>query len=252
MNTANTNSGISTLAILKKITLVDDQDSLLLDIINQSKKNSEMLSIGFINQHAFNLMYQSADVHDNFMGLDFLLRDGIGIKLALNLFNFNPKLNLNGTDLIPALVSKTQSSETDYYVFGTESPWLEKGCVNLIPNGNYKALDGFKEFDDYLNFLKKNLNSQKFNVIILAMGMPKQEALVTLIKQNISMPGLIICGGAIIDFQASRFKRAPRWIRQLSLEWLYRFIKEPKRLFKRYLIGIPVFFTYIVLNKIRN
>jgi len=85
--------------------------------------------------------------------------------------------------------------------------------------------------------------------VILAMGMPKQEILAEFIKKEISASGLIISGGAIIDFYAQRQPRAPKLVRELSLEWFYRLLKEPKRLFKRYVFGIPKFFYYLLVGK---
>ena len=109
-------------------------------------------------------------------------------------------------------------------------------------------MDGFHDLDFYIDFLKQHSQPQGYSVIVLAMGMPKQEILAQMIKINLKTNGLVICGGAIIDFQAERFSRAPQWIRDLSLEWLYRLLKEPKRLFKRYIIGIPVFFFQLLKN----
>ena len=72
------------------------------------------------------------------------------------------------------------------------------------------------------------------------MGMPKQEKIAALIRDT-RMTTLVVCGGAIIDFMGNKIKRAPRWVRQLGFEWLYRLMLEPKRLYKRYVLGNPVF-----------
>jgi len=107
---------------------------------------------------------------------------------------------------------------------------------------NVVTLDGFKAEADYLACLEKRKLAGAFHLIILAMGMPKQELLANRIRTDFNQAGLVLCGGAIIDFQAGRVKRAPSWIRKLSLEWAYRLLLEPRRLFKRYVIGIPLFF----------
>lgn len=59
---------------------------------------------------------------------------------------------------------------------------------------------------------------------------------------------LLICGGAILDFTAARFPRAPLFFRRFGLEWAFRMLIEPKRLFKRYAVGIPMFFYYLLRN----
>jgi exopolysaccharide biosynthesis WecB/TagA/CpsF family protein len=73
------------------------------------------------------------------------------------------------------------------------------------------------------------------------MGMPKQELLSVLIKENLDFPCLVINGGAIIDYYGNKVTRAPKWMRVNGLEWLYRFGLEPRRMFKRYMIGNILF-----------
>jgi exopolysaccharide biosynthesis WecB/TagA/CpsF family protein len=73
------------------------------------------------------------------------------------------------------------------------------------------------------------------------MGMPKQELLSATIARELPGPMLIVNGGAILDFLAHRVPRAPRVMRNLGLEWLFRLLIEPTRLWRRYLIGNLVF-----------
>jgi exopolysaccharide biosynthesis WecB/TagA/CpsF family protein len=73
------------------------------------------------------------------------------------------------------------------------------------------------------------------------MGMPKQERVARAIRSAADVHSLIICGGAIIDFIAGRFPRAPKWMRRHGIEWMYRLAHEPRRLLARYLIGNPLF-----------
>ncbi len=71
--------------------------------------------------------------------------------------------------------------------------------------------------------------------------MPKQEKLAIYLKNNLNYSCVIINGGAIIDFWGKKIKRAPLWIRNFKIEWIYRLILEPKRLGHRYIIGNFVF-----------
>jgi len=233
--------------LMNKLILVNNEGIILNDYIIRNVGSNEWITLGFLNQYGFNLACKSTEDLKSFCGLDVILRDGIGIKLALKFLGIEAGTNLNGTDLIPKIVNATKSNNPNYIVLGTESPWLEKGSKKLFGNDDFKVLDGFKEYEEYLVFLKETVDSTKYNVVILAMGMPKQEVLAERIKREIKANGVVVCGGAIIDFQAGRFKRAPVWMRKLSLEWLYRLLKEPKRLFNRYVIGIPVFFYNLLL-----
>lgn len=234
--------------ILHKLSIFNNSETLLDELVTRSKHNDSFTTVGFLNQHGFNLMLEAPLTFTSFHNLDYLLRDGIGISLALKYFSMPQGANLNGTDLIPQLVESFDKDNTDYFVLGTESPWLEKGSQNLIGENIKGLMDGFQATESYIDFLKECIQPGRFNVIILAMGMPKQEAIASRIKEEVDGAGIVICGGAIIDFQAGRFKRAPDWVKRCSLEWLYRLLKEPKRLFKRYVIGIPVFMFRIVFR----
>jgi exopolysaccharide biosynthesis WecB/TagA/CpsF family protein len=78
------------------------------------------------------------------------------------------------------------------------------------------------------------------------MGMPRQEQLAQQLRSTASNSPLIICGGAILDFLGGKVGRAPRWMQAIGVEWLYRLYREPKRLFKRYVLGNPVFMLRLI------
>jgi exopolysaccharide biosynthesis WecB/TagA/CpsF family protein len=73
------------------------------------------------------------------------------------------------------------------------------------------------------------------------MGMPRQEEMACVLRAALTHPCLIVCGGAIIDFLGGRAPRAPVWMRRFGLEWVYRLMQEPGRLFRRYVLGNPLF-----------
>ena len=94
-------------------------------------------------------------------------------------------------------------------------------------------MDGFREDSEYL----KAVRDRRPFLIILGMGMPKQERVASLLARNLDYPCVIICGGAILDFMAGKVSRAPLIFRRTGMEWLYRLGCEPRRLFVRYAIG---------------
>ena len=73
------------------------------------------------------------------------------------------------------------------------------------------------------------------------MGMPKQETIAKFIKEQSGLNCVLVCGGAIFDFLGQKVVRAPLWMQRIGIEWVFRLVQEPKRLFKRYVIGNAVF-----------
>ncbi|WP_202942556.1 WecB/TagA/CpsF family glycosyltransferase [Alteromonas macleodii] len=133
-------------------------------------------------------------------------------------------------------------------IYGTEAPWLQNTVTHFQAKGIHVIdfANGFLEQEEYL----KRIDEFSPDVVLLGMGMPKQEVLAEKIKTHCKNSNMIIiCGGAIIDFLGGRFPRAPLFIRKAKLEWLFRLSKEPKRLFRRYVVGNVEFLWKVVLIK---
>jgi exopolysaccharide biosynthesis WecB/TagA/CpsF family protein len=238
-------SKITSLDLIAKIHPVTDQAQLINSLLNEDST----VTVGFINQHGFNLCSDN-QVLDSFSDLDVLLRDGIGMKIAMKLFHRSPGENMNGTDLIPQIIHEAKQQPLNVMAFGTEEPWLSDGVnrLGISPQCTAKC-HGFEDLSHYIAQFEQHHSKEKLNVVILAMGMPKQERLASEIKALGFKSTVVICGGAILDFQANKVKRAPAIFRQTGLEWAYRLLSEPKRMFGRYVIGIPVFLSQILVRR---
>lgn len=235
--------------LVEKMRLIDDQqiEALLAELSAVSSPTT----LGFLNQHGYNIAQRQPEVHRLFLGLDYLLRDGTGMKLACWLNGAEPKANLNGSDLIPRIAQtliESQGERLELFAMGTAEPWLSKGADALFHGQPCKVIDGFQPVEQYVEFLRSHRTPGKIAVVLLAMGMPKQERVAAALQRAIDGPALLICGGAILDFGAGRFPRAPRWIRVAGMEWLYRLAREPYRLFGRYVVGIPLFLFHAARN----
>ena len=244
-NTSVADPIISTLNLLP--------ESQVSDFIQAICATNNPVSLGFVNQHAYNLMERDKQVFNAFSQLTYRLRDGGGIKIACKLNQCDSGANLNGTDLIPMLCDQylAKHPDADVFVLGTQEPWLSEGAKTLLKGKLSYRLDGFADEQAYVDLVMNNSTIDQPRLIILAMGMPKQEHIAQKLMQKLTGPTLIVCGGAIIDFSAGRVSRAPQLFRRLGLEWLYRLMLEPKRLFGRYILGIPLFFYFILKNRFK-
>lgn len=227
--------------ILARLRLVTDaagEDALLRELATpQAAQQPRVLA--FVNAHAMNLAARCPGFAQQLAQADVLLRDGSGLATLLRWRGQVPGRNLNGTDLIPRLLR--QCDGQTLAVLGTREPYLARGVAaigaQLMPRSRVQALDGFQDSAQYLALLR----AQRPRVVLLAMGMPRQEALAQELRQALDFECLLICGGAIVDFLAGRVRRAPAWLRRLGLEWLWRLGQEPRRLFMRYVVGNPLF-----------
>jgi exopolysaccharide biosynthesis WecB/TagA/CpsF family protein len=201
----------------------------------------EPVVVGFINAHAMNSAAVSQPFYNALSSADILLRDGIGMKILLRLLNQPPGLNLNGTDLIPKILVRYPGR--NIALFGTQDPYLAQAREvierRVAPASHCVTAHGFQEAQEYLKLAARH----KPALIVLGMGMPKQEEVAVLLRSALGYPCVIVCGGAILDFLGNKTTRAPGWMRKTGLEWAYRLALEPKRLFKRYVMGNPLFLS---------
>ncbi|WP_210260882.1 WecB/TagA/CpsF family glycosyltransferase [Enterovirga aerilata] len=224
------------LDLFDKLSVVETErelDSLVSDLLD--RKRAVVLS--FLNQHAFNLAMRDAPFRRALLESDILLRDGVGIEVALKLLGRPAGLNSNGTDLIPLILEKARGRRVA--IFGTREPWLGAAADRIGRLGAeiVSCRDGFQPEASYLD----QVRATRPSIVLLAMGMPRQESLAALIRSEAEEPCLIINGGAILDFMANRFRRAPTWMQAARIEWIFRMAQEPERLMRRYLSGGPPF-----------
>jgi exopolysaccharide biosynthesis WecB/TagA/CpsF family protein len=195
--------------------------------------------ISFLNAHAANLAWRDKSFSKDLLGSDVLVRDGIGLRILLLMLGRKPGLNLNGTDLIPEILEALPRTKS-LAVYGTKEPFLSS-VVTKIRDMDFRIADtnhGFHGDDHYVGRMLKTSP----DVILLAMGMPKQERIAAALKGAAGDRSLLIInGGAIVDFLGGRFTRAPVFLQKIGMEWLYRLIKEPGRLWQRYIIGNTIF-----------
>lgn len=204
--------------------------------------------VSFLNAHAVNTAVRNMAFYRCLMESDYLLRDGIGVKLALNLFGLGETENLNGTDLISSLIPHYHGRRLA--IFGASNETIQ-ACRRRLEAENISNIvsmeHGFHSDEVYLQICAE----LKPEIVILCMGMPRQELLAAEIKAR-GLVSLVICGGGWADFYSGVKIRAPEWVRKLSLEWLHRLVKEPKRLGKRYTIDVAGYFVTIGLAKLKS
>jgi exopolysaccharide biosynthesis WecB/TagA/CpsF family protein len=222
---------------IERVQTMTDEQQLLRRLSHPDRP----FVLAFANAHAMNSLAASAPFFDALCSADMVLRDGSGMATLFKLLRMPPGLNLNGTDLIPQLIR--QFDGRCIALFGTQDPYLQRGLQvvtrELAPRSSYVSAHGFLEVAAYTALAAKNQPA----LIVLGMGMPRQEEVAASLRSALACPCLIVCGGAIIDFLGNKTPRAPLWIRKTGLEWVFRLALEPRRLFRRYVIGNPLFLT---------
>ncbi len=203
--------------------------------------------VAFANAHALNTAASNPAFREVLQG-SITLNDGIGVNVAsLLLFRRRFPENLNGTDFIPKYLRDTKNSYR-IFLFGSKLAIVEKAAETLVKIAPQHSVAGYR--DGYFHVsethkIVEEIRNSKADILLVAMGNPAQELW---LKNNLAATGcrLGFGVGALFDFLSEEVPRAPLWVRSVSLEWLYRLMLEPRRLWRRYGLGMSMFFVRII------
>jgi len=197
----------------------------------------------FVNAHNFNLATDNPEYMRVLKQADFVLPDGIGVKFALRMAGGCLRKNLNGTDLFPPLMAAIGQEGWGMYLLGAEPAVLEHACENIrrmYPQVRIAGCHNGYFTPEEEPVIVEEINRSGAQVLVLGMGTPRQELWVARNLTRLRLP-LAMSMGGVLDFLGGKNKRAPLWMRQCGLEWFYRMIQEPRRLWRRYIIGNNIF-----------
>ena len=216
--------------------------------IDDLVKSKTSHHVAFINAHCLNIAYKDRAYKQVLRECSAVFADGIGAKIGAAMMGFKVEENVNGTDMFPLLAQMPFR----IYLFGG-SPEVAKTALEKSRAIGGKAefigcADGFFKGKSEAELFAE-LDELKPDIVLVAMGVPKQEMW---ISQNLSrLPGCVAIGvGGLLDFVSERIPRAPLWMRKLNIEWCFRLYCEPVRLFKRYIIGNPLFIMRVCQSKL--
>lgn len=234
------------------INILDSSEAL--DICTRYLKEDKFNSIFFLNAHCYNISRENIRYKEVLNKCTLLLNDGIGVKLGLRLLGIKQKENMNGTDFIPKVVELGTRLNKNIYLLGGKgdtAKFAGEKLKRMYPSCNIVGWNSGYFGNEINNYIINDILEKKTDILIVGMGVPMQEIWINDNELNLKGVKLCIAGGAILDFLAENVTRAPKTIRRLNLEWAYRLMLEPRRLWKRYILGNFKYIFYIIFGKIK-
>lgn len=173
---------------------------------------------------------------------DLILTDGMPL-IWISKLKKNPiKEKVSGSDLFPEVCKLAADKEYKVFLLGAAEGVAAKASKNLKAKynglnvvGTYSPSYGFEKKEDEIQQIIQMINEVEPDILAVGLGAPKQEKFLYNYRNQLNVP-VALAIGASIDFEAGNIDRAPQWMQKIGLEWFYRLCKEPKRMFKRYLI----------------
>jgi N-acetylglucosaminyldiphosphoundecaprenol N-acetyl-beta-D-mannosaminyltransferase len=205
----------------------------------------------FVNADCVNITFRDVEYKMLLRSADLVLADGIGVRLAGRILNQNIRENVNGTDLFPNLCSSLEKSGLSLYLLGGKpgvaadvADWIKKQYPNLKLAGFRHGFFTAGEEPDVIAAVRESNAA----ILMVAFGAPKQDKWIANHLRDLG-PRMCVGVGGLFDFYSGRIPRAPTWMRELGLEWLYRFIQEPRRMWRRYFVGNAIFLFRVIRQR---
>ena len=221
-------------------------------------RNGKKSIVANVNVYALNLAYQQEWLKRFFNRSDYVFCDGHGVMLGARILGQRIPEKITYAHWFPLFCGFCEKEGLSLYFLGGRFGVAEKARENLIKQ--YPALQvvGIHHgYFDKVNNSAENqavlvdINRKKPDVLLVSFGMPAQEMW---LKENWDKINahVALTGGAALDYMAGVSRRPPAWMTKYGLEWLGRMFYEPRRLWKRYIIGNPVFVFRVVKEAVRT
>lgn len=214
---------------------------------------SAKLLIQTVNAHSYNLTQQDTLFKESLSNSEVLLPDGISVVWAYKLLTGNKVKKIAGADLFHYEMERLQKIKGSCFFLGSSESTLtqiKERTAQAYPNVRVHTFsppfkEEFSKVDN--NAMVHAINAVQPEVLFVGMTAPKQEKWAYQHFEQLQV-GHVCCIGAVFDFYAGTVQRAPLWMIKLGLEWFFRLVSEPKRMWRRYLIGNTLFVYYIFLE----
>lgn len=181
--------------------------------------------------------------------------DGTPIMLAAKWYGKPLKEKITGPRLTEQVVKMAAKNHFSVFVLGAGPGVADQAAKNLLKKypgfkyvGSYSPPFGFEKDEAERKHIIEIVNDSKAQIVITGMGSPKTEIFLSEIYQKLNA-NVSLSIGAAIDFFAGTVKRCPEWINKIGMEWFYRFLKDPKRMGKRYFIDDIAFLSLMFKYK---
>ena len=209
--------------------------------------------MAFVNPDCLNIAWKNAKYRNVLREADRELPDGIGLHLGCRMQGLALRSNLVGTDVFPNLCETAARENLPIYLLGARPCVAQAVADNMVKCFPELKIAGTRHgyfTPEEEESVVAAINDSGAQILFVAFGAPFQELWLDRWRDRLAPPVVMGVGG-LFDFYSGRMPRAPMWMREMGLEWLYRLIQEPRRMWRRYLVGNPLFLMRM-WQQIRN
>jgi len=225
----------------------------LLKFISSKVCENKKSVIPNYNLNAIRLIYQNQRMMEFYKHAELIHIDGMPLIFIAQLLGIPAKTEhrITYVDFSPKLFELCANNGYKVYFLGSKPGVFEKAkkkIINSFPNLSIRGHHGYFDSSEE-SVVINDINSFAPNVLILGMGMPRQEEWILRNLEDLNI-NVVLTGGAVMDYISGEVPTPPRILGKIGLEWAHRFFSDPRRLWKRYLLDpwvlLPIFFRSLI------
>lgn len=213
-------------------------------------------TVMYANVHVVNRAQTDPALRRALVSADWVYCDGEGVRLGARLLGSRLPERMTGADFIDELAARCAARAARIFWLGGRPGVAAQALELLAQRSPGLELAGshhgyFDRHGPESDEVIARINQARPQLLLVGMGTPAQETWVARNRDAIEAP-LVWCIGATADFITGEQPRAPRWMSDNGLEWLYRLLDDPRRLFRRYVVGNPLFVLRVLGARLRR
>jgi N-acetylglucosaminyldiphosphoundecaprenol N-acetyl-beta-D-mannosaminyltransferase len=212
--------------------------------------------VAYVNAHVLNQSFSNPELRRALQASDLVYCDGYGVRLATRLIGLPVPHRMTGADWIWGVAALCQKSGRSLYLLGSDpgasreaAQALRRWYPQLQVTGTHHGY--FELGSPHSERVLEHIAERRPDLLLVGMGTPQQELWVDRYFDRIEAR-VVWTVGALFDYLAGRTPRAPHWLADHGLEWIFRLGVEPRRMWRRYLLGNPVFLWRVLEERRRR
>jgi N-acetylglucosaminyldiphosphoundecaprenol N-acetyl-beta-D-mannosaminyltransferase len=223
-------------------------------IVDDAIKDKRQIHLEGVNAGKIVDMQEDESLRQSVFNSDLITADGQSVIWASKFLGKPLKGRLAGIDLMYKLVEIAHQKGYKLFLFGAKEEVVKKVVAIYTEKYGTNIIAGYR--NGYFSkedepAIARDIANSGANMLFVAITSPIKENFLHENKEVLSDVNLIMGVGGTFDVIAGKTKRAPLWMQNIGLEWFYRFLQEPKRMWKRYLVGNSKFILLVLKEKFR-
>ena len=217
-------------------------------LLDRAKQDKQSFLITYLNAHCINTCFKDENYARIIEQADLVYADGQAVVWASRILNQPLPERVNAGDFFTRFCRECVKEGLSLYFLGSQKGVASKAAEKMKSRAPGLNVVGFHHgfFDESeAGQIVSGINMARPSILLVGMGVPHQEKFAARYLKELGAP-VVWCVGALFEYYADVRPRAPLWMRRLGMEWLFRLVVEPRRMWRRYLLGNPAFLVKLI------